>query len=167
MKTPKDIVKLTELFRKLGARNPEGWARSQIEEGIPQFQRFLFLRQAWKQVCTDDDLTWIDREVLGAKQAPDAPFADIGRVLALCLEKGISSSDLASFSRALQAQALTSFCYVLEDPNFAENELSEVAWRLYEIDDDDNPVGDGITMLHESVLETDPTGREVRPKGTT
>jgi hypothetical protein len=27
---------LTELFRKLGAQNPEGCAHSQIREGIPQ-----------------------------------------------------------------------------------------------------------------------------------
>jgi len=37
---------LTALFQKLGARHPEGWARSQIKEGIPQLARFLFLRQA-------------------------------------------------------------------------------------------------------------------------
>jgi hypothetical protein len=36
---------LTALFKKVGARKPEGWARSQIEEGIPQLARFLFLRQ--------------------------------------------------------------------------------------------------------------------------
>jgi hypothetical protein len=42
---------LTALFKKVGARKPEGWARSQIEEGIPQLARFLFLRQAWHRLC--------------------------------------------------------------------------------------------------------------------
>ena len=37
---------LTELFRKLGARDPSAWARSQTSEKIPQLARFLFLRQA-------------------------------------------------------------------------------------------------------------------------
>ncbi len=39
-------MELTELFARLGARDPEKWARSQIKEGIPQLARFLFLRQA-------------------------------------------------------------------------------------------------------------------------
>src|SRR5262249_25800627 len=46
---------LTELFRKLGADDPAGWARSQIREGIPQLARYLFLRQAWRQVLGPDD----------------------------------------------------------------------------------------------------------------
>jgi hypothetical protein len=39
---------LAATFRKLGARDPEGWADSQVEEGIPQLARYLFLRQAWR-----------------------------------------------------------------------------------------------------------------------
>src|SRR5262245_12222892 len=51
---------LADLFRKVGASDPEGWARSQIEEGIPQLARYLFLRQAWRQVVSEDDASWID-----------------------------------------------------------------------------------------------------------
>jgi len=39
---------LAALFQKLGARDPDHWARSQVEEGVPQLARFLFLRQAWR-----------------------------------------------------------------------------------------------------------------------
>jgi hypothetical protein len=41
---------LTALFEKLGAADPDGWARSQLEEDIPQLARFLFLRQAWRAI---------------------------------------------------------------------------------------------------------------------
>lgn len=50
---------LTALFRKLGARDPAAWVRSQISENIPQLARFLFLRQAWKLVVNDSDSSWI------------------------------------------------------------------------------------------------------------
>ena len=45
-----DQKELTEIFRKLGAEDPEDWARSQIREGIPQLARFLFLREAWRSI---------------------------------------------------------------------------------------------------------------------
>jgi hypothetical protein len=37
---------LTKVFDKFGARDPRAWAKSQLTEGIPQLQRFLFLPQA-------------------------------------------------------------------------------------------------------------------------
>ena len=45
MDIPANIGKLTALFQKFGAPDPESWAASQVEEGIPQLQRFLFLRR--------------------------------------------------------------------------------------------------------------------------
>jgi hypothetical protein len=40
------IKELTVPSRRLGAPDPEGWARSQLTEGITQLHRYLFLRQA-------------------------------------------------------------------------------------------------------------------------
>ena len=54
-----EIEQLTELFRKLGADDPEGWAGSQVREGFPQLARFLFLRQAWRKIVGKHDETWI------------------------------------------------------------------------------------------------------------
>jgi hypothetical protein len=61
---------------------------------------------------------------------------------------------------------LFNICYLLDDPNFAEQELEEFAWGLFEVDENDNPIGARIGSLHESVLATDPTGREMRPSGS-
>ncbi len=41
--------------------------------------------------------------------------------------------------------------------------VRHVAWALAQVDDAGNVLG-GIGGLHESVLETDPTGREMRPR---
>jgi hypothetical protein len=38
-----------------------------------------------------------------------------------------------------------------------------VGWGLFEVSED-GKVGRPIQGLHESVLQTDPTGREMRPK---
>src|SRR5262245_24806012 len=72
---------LTELFRKLGASDPEGWASSQIEDGIPQLARFLFLRQAWKNVVREDDPSWIDNVIAHAEKRPNDPYAGAGHAL--------------------------------------------------------------------------------------
>ena len=63
----------------------------------------------------------------------------------------------------MQAQLLFSFCYLLEDPGDIEPEAEDVGWALVQVDAEGNTLGT-IGALHESVLETDPTGREMRPK---
>jgi hypothetical protein len=58
---------------------------------------------------------------------------------------------------------LFQFCYLLEDPGDVEPEVADISWRLVQVDDDGNVLAN-VSGLHESVLETDPTGREMRPR---
>jgi len=164
MKIPRNLAKLTELFQKCGAPDPQSWASSQINEGIPQLQRYLFLRQAWKQVVQDGDDGWIGRYIEAHKQDPRGPYADVGRVLHACVDKGIAPADLTALARGLQAELLFSLCYMLDDPGTPEPELQDLQWGLFEVDEDGNPALPRISGLHESVLHTDPTGREMCPK---
>ena len=140
MEIPIDIAELTSLFAKLGARDAEAWARSQIEEGIPQLQRFLFLRQAWRSVLEEDNVSWIERHVEEFERYPDGPYAGVGAALKRCLAKGVSSQDLTDIVRGIQARMLFRSCYTLDDPNFSEPELSDLAWGLFQVDEDDNPI---------------------------
>jgi hypothetical protein len=164
MNIPSDIEGLTALFEKLGARQPESWASSQLGEGIPQLQRFLFLRQAWSGILRENDTDWVPFEIAQAQQHPDQPYAGVGHALRRCVEKGVSAQDLTDIVRGKQAEFLFRLCYLLDDPSFTEKELSDFAWGLFEVDMDGNPIPPGIGGLHESVLETDPTGREMRPR---
>jgi hypothetical protein len=161
---PSDIRKLAELFQKYGAPDPEGWARSQINEGIPQLQRFLFLRQAWRNVLEDNDVTWIDRQVRESERHRDGPYAGVGAALKRCIAKGVAAQDLTDIARGVQAQMLFQVCYLLDDPSFTEPELRDFCWGLFEVDEDGKAVGARVGGLHESVLHTDPTGREMRPR---
>jgi len=164
MKIPSDLDELTALFEKFGARRPELWARSQLSEGINQLQRFLFLRQAWSLILREDDADWIQGDIARAQRHPDGPYAGVGQALRRCVEKGAMAQDLTDIVRGKQAELLHYFCYLLGDPSFTEKELSDLRWGLFEIDMDGNPIPPGISMLHESVLSTDPTGREMRPR---
>lgn len=163
MGTPHDLAALTRLFDELGAPDPEGWARSQIDEGIPQLSRYLFLRQAWRAIVSDGDARWIDAAIARAKSHPDEPYAGAGLALVRLRKKGAADEELTHLVRAMQAELLFSFCHLVEDPGDVEEAVSNISWALVQIDDD-GTVLETIAGLHESVLETDPTGREMRPR---
>ena len=154
-----NMQELSALFRKLGARNPEAWAHSQLEENIPQLARFLFLRQAWKFVITENDSEWISemRQIDSNK-----PGGDIGPAITRLLCGGAQENDLTTVVRVMQWQILSRMCQLLDDPGNIEREAGDIAWQLFQVDENDHPISI-IGGLVESVLETDPTGREMRP----
>ena len=154
---------LSVLFRKLGASDPEGWARSQFEEGTPQLARFLFLRQAWRQIVDEGDPSWIEQSIQGAQAHPDDPFAGVGHTLNKLRARGATDDEITDVVRGMQAQVLFQFCYLLEDLGDVEEEVADVTLALVQVDEEGNPLGN-VGGLHESVLETDPTGREMRPR---
>jgi len=161
---PTNETQLRKLFARLGAKDPEAWARSQAQEGINQLHRFLFLRQAWGNVVSEGDHAWMDAALSRAEAYPDEPYAGIGGALKRLLKAGAARDDLSDLVRGMQAQLLFNLCYLLEDPSIGESGLSEVGWALVETDSKFEPTGTTIGGLHESVLELDPTGREMRPR---
>ena len=78
------------------------------------------------------------------------------------LDAGVQKSDIAQLVRAKQAEFLFDLCYMMGDPSSVEGNDGYVDWSFMELDADGN-ASRSINGLHESVLETDPTGREVRP----
>lgn len=164
MASSDDFDELVEKFRLLGVRDPESWARSQLEEGIPQLHRALFLRQAWARIVTEGDDSWLDAEASEAKRAPGSPFAGIGLAARRLLDAGAERRDLVDLVRGMQARLLFDMCYLLDDPAVAEPELESLGWCLVETDDEFEPTEKMVVGLHESVLDMDPTGREMRPR---
>src|SRR5690349_17315592 len=130
-------TELTAVFRRLGARNPSGWAHSQAKENIPQLARFLFLRQAWKLVINDHDPDWI-RKHLNSDSA--APGSAIGPALTRLLGHGVAEGDLTTVVRVMQWELLFGLCSLLDDPGEVENELKGIAWRLMQVNEDGDPV---------------------------
>ncbi len=163
MTIPSDLKGLAKLFADLGACDPWDWAGSQIREGIPQLARYLFLRQAWRNVVSEEDPSWIQAATAHARSHPDEPYAGVGHALSSLRAKGATDEELTDLVRGMQAQVLFAFCYLLEDPGDVEETVADVSWALVQIDEEGN-ILDTIGGLHESVLETDPTGREMRPR---
>jgi len=169
MSKEQDIQQLSKHFRELGAPHPESWARSQIEEGIPQYARFVFLRQMWQNVIADGDTSWIEQEIRMAERKPCDPGAGIGPALKRMLAAGADRKDIAEVVRVMQWQTLAQIAYQLDDPGIVQypsKATPRVNWTLLEFDDNGNPLHP-IYALHESVLDTDPSDREMRPKGVT
>jgi hypothetical protein len=154
---------LTAVFERLGATDPAGWARSQMREGIPQLARFLFLRQAWRQLIQEGEHAWIQRMIADAEHSPDEPYAGVGLALRRLKALGARDDDLTEVARGLQAEALFKFCYLLEDPGDLEPEVADMSWAFVQVDAEGAVLGE-IVGLHDSVLETEPTGREMRPR---
>ena len=152
---------LTKIFNELGAKAPEEWASSQINEGIPQLSRFLFLKGAWENVVPDNE-EWIKNVVKNHKDGEDNPFSGLGESIKKMIECGVPKKYITEFARCIGADMIFHIGYILDDPGMVMgNEYTN--WGLFETDEEENALGP-ISGLHESVLETDPTGREMRPK---
>jgi hypothetical protein len=98
---------------------------------------------------------------------PRDPGAGAGQALQRILSSGASQEDVAELVRVMQWKVLAGLAYQLSDPSVVEypsKDLPEVSWKLFEVDEEGQPLHP-IDMLHESILETDPSGREMRPRG--
>ncbi len=161
------LAELTATFRALDAEDPEEWALSQHEEGIPQLARFLLLREAWDGVVDEQDSRWIAQEIRFSQQEPDAPLTGAGRAIASMKAKGVTDEEITDLVRAMQYSALFNFLVALDNPpgDVVELPLARATrWGLFRIDPDTGAPIEEVGGLYESLLETDPTRREMRPR---
>lgn len=151
---------LAERFRKLGASDPESWAHSQIEEGIPQLAIFLFLKKAWSLVVSEADHSWISENL---KTSVERPGGGVVPALERTLACGAAEQDLTTIVRVMQWRLLAGLCVLMDDPDSVEPRTNDVGWRLFQVDGDGRPIKP-IGGLIESLLDTEPSGREMRPQ---
>jgi hypothetical protein len=148
--------RLVHLLKLAGAPNPEELAAREIENDEPELVRFLFLRQASRELLPErDDYSWMDRVIGAAHRYPNAPEAHGGPALERLLAQGCSRSDINEVVRAERWDLFSRFSYLLSDPCFAEAELYEHGWALVECDSD-GKVGRVVDALQESVADWDP-----------
>jgi hypothetical protein len=160
-----DYDAIVAAARALDLPDPEGLARSQSEEGIPQLHRYALLRQAWRRVVADGSTAWIDAQIGHFERSPDAPYAGVGRALKRLRQLGASEADLTAVVRGMQAELMFALFYLLDDPSLEEPAGAAIAWALVAVSEDGQVLGP-MSGLHEDVLGTDPTGREMRPDPT-
>ncbi len=158
---PKKLRELAEIFERYGAHDPESWARSQLEEGIPQLAIFSFARAMWACAADENDDRWIDQEIRRSRDGPNDPCAQIGPALAEMLSKGVSRRAITDLVRVIQYGVLYHVASLLDGSRIEDVPIHR--WRMYEVDEDDHLVA-VIQGLHEVLLGLDPTGREMRPR---
>ena len=105
MNIPEKVPELAALFKKVGARDPQGWASSQVNEGIPQLHRFLFLRQAWSHVLPEEAMGWVDYHIEQAEKHPGAPFSGMGAALKRAAAAANPNTTKREITNALPATA--------------------------------------------------------------
>ena len=158
----KDELKgLTEVFRDAGAVNPEMWATSQIDEGINQLGRFSFLKTITSEWLKEDDINWIDNQIEFNYSRLGDPCSQLPKALKEMLDKNVSRESIIDLIRVIQFNSLFHVCSTIDKSIEADTPVSN--WALYELDDDDNIKG-SLNGLHESLLEFDPSGKEMKPR---
>ena len=147
----RDAGELIEAFRLLGAREPERWAASQLDEGIPQLHRYAFLAALWRTVEPARARAWVKAIAKGENDMPDeAAAAAIKRMKKL----GASDADIAAVVCAARAEHVYVVAEMLDDPDSALETIGydggDISWGLFAVDAKGRP-GAAIESLHESV----------------
>jgi len=147
-----DHARALELFRLLGAKDPEVWANGEARDNRPYLARYLFLTGLWRVVLGDDS-EW------------SAGDSTTQRLLAT----GADPRDLATVIRQAQCDLLYEVCQLLDDPSHGIEDLQakipeNVEWRLCEVDANERPTGRVLLDVHASFGKFDPTGRNGEPR---
>ena len=148
--------KLASIFRRLGADDPESWAESEVEEGIPQLGLFVFLKQAWQNIIDESRPDeWFDKVAEYGKDDPDSHWGQLSRAIDVVLASGVTREQLATLVQLLQYDMLNTMCFQLDDGGYESDinvqdgeEWPPVRWSLQLVDDDGN-VKDSLDGLHE------------------
>jgi hypothetical protein len=114
-------------------------------------------------VVSPHDTSWIDRTIENLKARQSHPGTWIGLALERLLVAGADRKDIHEVVRLMQYELLFSLCYLLDDPGELEPELADLSWRLVRTTHEGETIGT-INGLHESVLDTEPAGHEMRPQ---
>ncbi|SFQ82391.1 hypothetical protein [Hymenobacter arizonensis] len=156
-----EVLALAETFRQAGAANPETWARSQVHEGINQWARFHFLKTLSTAWLPENALDWVEAQ----RQAPSGDAQHAGAQLPKAVREmravGVRPEQILDLIRVIQFETLFHVCHTLDGATEATPPVQ--GWALFETDAQGMPLRP-IEALHESLLEFDPSGRELRPR---
>ena len=128
----------------------------------------IFARGAWTFIPDDADVSWVER--VAALEGSDAPLGDYGPLVKDMLAKGVAPEAIARFAKIVGYETAFGLCYHLGDPNASYEGFPDadqrISWALFQTDPDTDAPTDVMCGVHEVMLSMDPSGLEMRPKGT-
>jgi hypothetical protein len=152
---PEMVQRLADVFRGLGATDPDSWARSQLEEGIGQLAHFVFLKQAWHSILDENKVDdWIKEAIRMGETYPASFREHLALALQKVLAHGVNAGELGSLIQLVQYQTLNELCFLLDDGGVASPVNSKdrawppIRWALHQVDEE-RQVIDHIGGLHE------------------
>lgn len=178
---------LVEIFRALGAGDPEAWAASEVEDDIPQLARFLFLRRLWRsawqwklppeewfaemepepdaaeEVEEDDDtptLVPASADDDGEDAEGDPPFLAAEQAVRRILAAGADPEDLREVARAIFLHTAFDAVQTVDEGHDPEAGEGMPGWLLTEVGGDLVLTGRVIPDLHEDLLTAEPDEAE-------
>jgi len=127
----------------------------------------LFLRGLWKSIPDEDDASWVQR--VAQLPVTSEPLGDFGEIVREMLQKGVSAAAIARFAKLVGYETAFGICYHLDDPHASYegfgDKPQEVAWGVFSLDPATDEPASPLEGLHERLLSSDPTGREMCPLG--
>jgi hypothetical protein len=158
--------RLIQIMTELDAPDPEGWVKSEIEENIAQFARYVVLRRLWTDVIDSwrDRTVWIERMIEDAEKYPTGYFADAGIALKRALDAGVGVDDIGAVARFVAYESVSGVLQTVDEGYDPDLEDDSPSWALVELDTNGDPTGRDLGGLHGEILSLDPSGREGRPE---
>ncbi|MGP4105137.1 hypothetical protein [Nonomuraea sp. KM90] len=132
-------------FEALGAADAPDWARSEIDENLPQMARFMLLRSLWRGAIDGWAGPGALEQVAAARRLLDA---------------GADRGDLVLLARAIAYEAVFATVDELDCGGDVNVSGVVVGWVVMESGEDGSPTGRLLSGLHEDLLTTDPSGRD-------
>ncbi len=128
----------------------------------------IFLRGIWKIIPDETNLKAIDH--LAKLPRTDRPCGDYGEIIRKMLEAGIPAADIARLRTIVGYETAFGMLYHMSDPvasyeGFPPGE-PDLCWKLEALDGKTEKPVEGLGGAYESLLSRDPSGREMRPPGT-
>ncbi len=169
---------LAETFRGLGAGEPEAWALSEVEDGIPQLARFIFLRRLWRgaeewtlppaewfaerepppaddEDAEDDDGS--SAEAASEDEADGEPaFLAAQQAVQRILAAGVDAEDLKEVARAVFLHAVFDAVQTVDEGHDPDAGEGLPGWLLTEVGGDLILTGRMLDKLHEDLFTTEP-----------
>lgn len=151
-----DEAGLVEKLARLGVDDPQGVARSEVDEDIPQlaYARLarLVRRNLLRRRATMDE--WWASLRRERDRRPTSGSAGVAEVIGKCLAAGITLDELGVIVDDVAFDTATGFAYLLGDPY--DDELGDPSdlpsWALVEVSPDDDGAeltGRRLDALHE------------------
>jgi hypothetical protein len=138
--------KLVAQFKKLGAKDPKSWARSEVAENIAQLARFVVLNR----ICSDSLEKWLHAGTLNKLALYDEEF---GNLLSKFRIAGVTDSAIAKFAEKVATIIAFDIVHTIDEGHDPNSPTGLPTWYLAEGDAEGNPTGRGVGALHESIGE--------------